>query len=281
MAFCEVKLFSNDNIKKIRLTTYTWEELLGDKSILYSAICDLLLSEENLFYYATQKETTKTLEDTKKYVKRLIDKNIIDSKLDDILVSIGWKKDKIDINNTRFQGDLAEYLMCILMDKITNINTLISKVSLKTSPRMSSFGNDNIYFDYQKDILYYGESKFYNDVGVAITRAKSSLEEHANTEEFCYIRSHDNVIIAEDGSKREKIIEELEEKEIEDVTIKSIFFIANDDMYLKKDYESKILKSFKNLEELNVKSAEIIMVFLPILSKTEFLNYFKGRLKES
>ena len=65
MAFDEVKLFSNDNIKKIRLTTYTWEELLGDKSILYSAICDLLLSEENLFYYATQKETTKTLEDTR------------------------------------------------------------------------------------------------------------------------------------------------------------------------------------------------------------------------
>ena len=211
----------------------------------------------------------------------MIEKNIIDSKLDDIFASIGWKKDEIDINNTRFQGDLAEYLMCILMDKITNINTLISKVSLKTSPRVPSYGNDNIYFDYQKDILYYGESKFYNNVGLAIARAKSSLQEHANAEEFSYIRSHDNVIIAEDGSKRERIIEELEEKEIEDVTIKSIFFIANDDIYLKKDYENKLLSSFKNLEELNAKSAEIIMIFLPILSKKDFLNYFKGRLKES
>lgn len=278
MEFREVKLFDNENIKKIRLKTYTWEELLGKKDILYSAICDLLLSEENLFYYATQKESTKTLVDTRKYVKKLIEKNIIDSKLSDIFSNIGWKKEEIDISNTRFQGDLAEYLMCILMDKITNIETLISKVSLKTSPRMSSYGNDNIYYDYENEILYYGESKFYENVSSAINRAKNSLKEHSNAEEFSYIRSHDSVFIAEDGSKREKIIEELEEKEIQDVNIKSIFFIANDDVYLKKDYEGKLLDCFKTEEELNIRSAELIMIFLPILSKREFLDYFKGRL---
>lgn len=278
MEFGEVKLFDNKNIKKIRLKTYTWEDLLGDKTILYSAICDLLLSEENLFYYATQKESTKTLIDTRKYVKKLVEKNIIDSKLSDIFSNIGWEKEKIDISNTRFQGDLAEYLMCILMDKITNIDTLISKVSLKTSPRMSSYGNDNIYYDYENDILYYGESKFYENVSSAINRAKGSLKEHANAEEFSYIRAHDSVFIAEDGSKRERIIEELEEKEIQDVNIKSVFFIANDDIYLKEDYESKLLSCFETEEELNIKSAELIMIFLPILSKVEFLNYFKGRL---
>lgn len=278
MDFGEVKLFDNENIKKIRLKTYEWEELLGDKTILYSAICDLLLSEENLFYYATQKESTKTLVDTKKYVKKLVEKNIIDSKLSDIFSNIGWEKERIDIDNSRFQGDLAEYLMCILMDKITNIDTLISKVSLKTSPRMSSYGNDNIYYDYENDILYYGESKFYENVSSAINRAKDSLKKHADAEEFSYIRSHDSVFIAEDGSKREKIIEELEEKEIQDVNIKSVFFIANEDVYLKEDYESKMLNCFKTEQELNIRSAELIMIFLPILSKKEFLKYFKGRL---
>ena len=281
MDFGEVRLFDNENIKKIRLTAYKWEELIGNKEILYKALCDLLLSEENLFYYASQKESTKTLVDTRKYIKKLIDKDIIDSTIEDVLSGIGWKKEQININSTHFQGDLAEYLMCILLDKITNVDTIISKVSLKTSPRMHSYGNDNIYYDYEKEILYYGESKFYDNVSSAIKRAKESLEQHANAEEFSFIRSHDNVIIAEDGTKRIKIIEELEEKSIEEITIKSIFFIANDDIYLKADYESKIIERFESIEELNIKSAELIMVFLPILSKGEFLNYFKGRLEKN
>ena len=66
MDFGEVRLFDNENIKKIRLTAYKWEELIGNKEILYKALCDLLLSEENLFYYASQKESTKTLVDTRK-----------------------------------------------------------------------------------------------------------------------------------------------------------------------------------------------------------------------
>lgn len=281
MDFGEVRLFDNENIKKIRLTAYKWEELIGNKEILYKALCDLLLSEENLFYYASQKESTKTLVDTRKYIKKLIDKDIIDSTIEDVLSGIGWKKEQININSTHLQGDLAEYLMCILLDKITNVDTIISKVSLKTSPRMPSYGNDNIYYDYEKEILYYGESKFYDNVSSAIKRAKESLEQHANAEEFSFIRSHDNVIIAEDGTKRIKIIEELEEKSIEEITIKSIFFIANDDIYLKADYESKIIERFESIEELNIKSAELIMVFLPILSKGEFLNYFKGRLEKN
>ena len=281
MNFGEVRLFDNENIKKIRLTAYKWEELIGNKEILYKALCDLLLSEENLFYYASQKESTKTLVDTRKYIKKLIDKDIIDSTIEDVLSGIGWKKEQININSTHFQGDLAEYLMCILLDKITNVDTIISKVSLKTSPRMPSYGNDNIYYDYEKEILYYGESKFYDNVSSAIKRAKESLEQHANAEEFSFIRSHDNVIIAEGGTKRIKIIEELEEKSIEEITIKSIFFIANDDIYLKADYESKIIERFESIEDLNIKSAELIMVFLPILSKGEFLNYFKGRLEKN
>lgn len=280
MDFGGIELLNNGNIRKIRLTSYTWEELIGDKTILYKAISDLLLSKENLFYYASQKESTKTLADTRKYIKRLIEKNIIDTHINDVLTSIGWEEDKIDINNTRFQGDLAEYLMCILMDRITNIDTIISKVSLKTSPRMSSYGNDNIYYDYENEILYYGESKFYDNVNSAIRNAKSSLKEHANAEEFSYIRSHNSVIIAEDGNRREKIIEELEEKELEDINVKSIFFIANDDIYMKDDYEKAVLCVFKTLEEVKAKSAEIIMIFLPILSKKEFLNYFKGRLNK-
>lgn len=278
MKFVDINMLENENIKKIRLKSYTWEELMGDKTILYEAICDLLLNNENLFYYATQKESTKTLKDTRLYVKKLIDNGIIDSRIEDVFRFIGWDKEELNIENTTFQGDLAEYLMSILIDRVTNIDTLISKISLKTSPKMPAYGNDNIYYDYENEIFYYGEAKFYSSLNAAINRAKESLAEHANVVEFSYIKTHDNVIIAKDDAKKVNIVETLEEKSMDEVSIKSISFIVNDDIYLKEDYECQIINSFGTIEDVEIKSAEMIMIFLPILSKDEFLKYFRSRL---
>lgn len=278
MKFIDINMFENENIKKIRLKSYTWDELMGNKTILYEAICDLLLNNENLFYYATQKESTKTLKDTRLYVKKLIDKGIIDSRIEDVFRFIGWDKEELNIKNSTFQGDLAEYLMSIFIDRVTNIDTLISKISLKTSPKMPSYMNDNIYYDYENEIFYYGEAKFYSSLRDAISRAKESLTEHANVLEFSYIKTHDNVIIAKDDAKKVNIVETLEEKNMDEVTIKSISFIVNDDVYLKEDYERIITNSFGTIEDVEIKSAEMIMIFLPILSKDEFLKYFRSRL---
>ena len=48
--------------------------------------------------------------------------------------------------------------------------------------------------------------------------------------------------------------------------------------YLKEDYERIITNSFGTIEDVEIKSAEMIMIFLPILSKDEFLKYFRSRL---
>lgn len=280
MSFNSIKLHDNQNIKKIRLETYMWQELIENKEILYEAICELLFDNNNLFYYASQRESTKTIPETKAYIKRLIDNKIIDAEINSIFKTIGWDTETLDINNTTFQGDLAEYLMSILIDRVTDIETLISKVSLKTSPKMPAFGNDNIYYDYGNDVLYYGESKFYTNVEQAIQVSQKSLLKHASGLEFSFIKNHTSTIIAQDGTKRIKVIEELDTKSLEDVTIKSISFIVNDDIYLKEEYEEKILNSFGNLETINAKSLDIVMIFLPILSKTEFLKYFSERLRK-
>lgn len=278
MKFIDINMLDNENIKKVRLKSYTWNELMGNKTILYEAICELLLNNENLYYYATQKESTKTLKDTRLYVKKLIEKGIIDRNIKDIFRFIGWDKEELNIENLTFQGDLAEYLMSILIDRVTNIDTLISKISLKTSPKMSSYMNDNIYYDYVNEIFYFGEAKFYSSIRPAISRAKKSLEEHANVLEFSYIKTHDNVIITKDDVKKVNIVETLEEKSMDEVSIKSISFIVNDDIYLKEDYEHEILKSFGTMKDVEIRSAEMIMIFLPILSKKEFLKYFRSRL---
>ena len=277
MALEGIKLFDIENVKKIRLKGYTWEVLLLNKRCLYEEICNLLFSEENLFYYVTQKESTKTLSETRDYVRKLISLGIIDKKINDVFKVIGWESEKLNINNTRFQGDLAEYLMCILVDMLTSIDTIISKTSLKTSPGMPSFGNDNIFYDYEKDILYFGEAKFYSDIDDALKEAVKSLSKHEGDMEISFISSHTASIIGKDGQRRGKLVEQMETRSNGSFSTKKIIFIANDDIYLKKDYEEAIIKKFGNVEKLIADG--ILLAVLPILSKNEFLEYFKERLK--
>lgn len=272
------KLINSENIMKIRIKNISWEDLFKNKEILYSAICDLLLNDENLLYYATQKENTKTLADTKNYVKSLKENNSLIYTIDDIFNALGWNKD-ININNTTFQGDLAEYLMSILLDKFTNIDTLISKISYKTSPSMPVYGNDNVYFDYENDTLFFGESKFYTDASEGLSAAVNSINKHATIEEISFVRNHTSSFIAENGQKRIKVVEKFETAYGSDLNIKSVIFVINDDIYEKKDYEQTIINFYGSKENVTIKTSEIILVFLPILSKQEFLNYFVGRVE--
>lgn len=275
--FIKNNLLNKDNVMKIKIKNFLWEDLFEDKTILYSALCDLLLNEENLLYYATQKDSSKTMIDTKRYVKALIDNGSLIYIVDDIFNSLGWNRD-INIENTIFQGDLAEYLMSILLDKITNVETMISKISYKTSPSMPIYGNDNVYYDYENDILYFGESKFYKNAKDGLNAAVESIKKHSNIEEISFVRNHTSSFIAENGEKRYRVIEKFENAYTNEINIKSIIFIINDDIYTKKDYEDVLVNYYGTIDEVTIKTSEIILVFLPILSKKDFLEYFVRRV---
>ena len=277
MKFEKVSLFNEDNKIKIKLSQISWDELINDKSILFNAICNLILDDKNLLYYATQKESTKTIVDTRKYVDSLKKNNNLIYAIKDIFNALGWN-DEINIENTRFQGDLAEYLMSIFLDKFTNVETLISKISFKTSSKMSVYGNDNVYFDYENDILYFGESKFYQSASDGLDEALKSIEKHSTIEEISFVRNHTSSFIAENGEKRTKVIEKYENAYIDNLNIRSIIFIVNQDVFKKENYEELLINYFRDKETLQQKTEEIILVFLPILSKKEFLEFFVRRV---
>lgn len=277
MEFEKINLFNEENKIKIKLSQISWDDLFNDKSILFNAICDLVLDEKNILYYATQKESTKTITNTRKYVDSLIKNNNLIYAIDDVFNALGWN-DEINIESTKFQGDLAEYLMSILLDKFTNVETLISKISFKTSSKMSVYGNDNVYFDYESDILYFGESKFYQNASTGLDEALESIKNHSTIEEISFVRNHTSSFIAENGEKRIKVIEKYEDAYIDDLNIRSIIFIVNQDICKKEKYEEMLIEYFKDIEKLQQKTEEIILVFLPILSKKEFLDFFKGRI---
>ncbi len=52
----------------------------------------------------------------------------------------------------------------------------------------------------------------------------------------------------------------------------------NQNIFKKESYEEMLINFFGNEETLHKKTAEIILVFLPILSKQEFLDFFVRRV---
>lgn len=275
--FHEIKLLNDDKLIKIRIKNLSWEELFENKSVLYKKIADLLLKEENLLYYASQRENSKTLVETKKYIKKLIKNNTLQMNIREILNNIGWNE-SANINNTVFQGDIAEYLMSIFIDRFASPETLISKISLKTNSGMPVYGNDNYYYDYGNEVLYFGESKFYSNTKHALKNALKSIQEHDNIDEIMFVKNHSSSFISDNNENRKKIVEVFDEISIKNIKTKSIIFIMNDDIYKKTDYEELLIDFFNGLDNIKEETIDLILVFFPILSKDEFLNYFYRRI---
>ena len=126
--------------------------------------------------------------------------------------------------------------------------------------------------------MYFGESKFYQSASDGVDEALKSIEKHSTIEEISFVRNHTSSFIAENGEKRTKVIEKYENAYIDNLNIRSIIFIMNQDVFKKENYEEMLINYFRDKETLQQKTEEIILVFLPILSKKEFLEFFVRRV---
>lgn len=274
MKLMEESFLSHNNISRIILDGITYSQLKIDANALYEIISNLLLDKENLFYYCTQRTSCKTLKQTRKYVKQLIKNNILRAEIETILINLKWDKESIDVNSTKFCGDLSEYLMNIIIETFEISKTLISKVSLKTSPSMPSFGNDNIFYDCEKNILYYGEAKFYSNTKNALKESFNSINYHSeNLTEISYIKNHTSTFISESGDTLKKIVKRLETIDFSKIIYKSITFIMSDDRYEEQDYLNDLYTFAKTNNEKKYIN-ESIIVFLPVISKKRFFRIF-------
>lgn len=264
---------------KIKHANYDWNVLILNKELLFETLCELIFNRTNMFFYLTQKASTKTLAETRTFIKKLENQGLLTEKLNSVFNTLGWNKETLNIESSIFQGDLAEYLMSILIDMFGFSKTLISKISLKTSPNMPVYGNDNVYYDINKSILYFGESKFYESIDVALKNAFDSIEKHKTITEISFLENHTNNFIAENGETLKKLQQKFETLDSSKFDISSICFVAEDELYLKSDIENVIRKY-----EISDKYKKIInnslIIILPILSKKDFLKYFKIKVGE-
>lgn len=274
------KIAKYADVNRIILNEVTFSQLKLDATDLYEIIANMILDKENLFFYCTQRSSCRTFKDTKKYVKQLIKRKILNFEIDTILKSLKWDDGSIDIYSRKFSGDLGEYLMCIIIEQFDISNVLISKVSLKTSPSMPAFGNDNIFYDYKNNTLFFGEAKFYQDTKMALEEAFNSINEHSkNAIEFSFIKNHTASFIAEDGRELQKIEKKLETVNFSNVKFTSITFIMSDDNYNEEDYINDLQSFTRSNSEKFSYVNESIVVFLPIISKNGFLSYFERKVK--
>lgn len=90
-----------------------------------------------------------------------------------------------DLSNS---GEGGELLLFILTESILKYPQAISKMSIKTSPRMHFHGLDGVYVSCTAKSnglrLHYGESKLHSDPGDAIRNAISSIADMLNDEGF-------------------------------------------------------------------------------------------------
>ncbi len=280
MSFVKTVLNNNDHRFKIKLKDVSWDVLLASKEILFESICDLLLNYENLLFYASQKASCKTLKSLKEEIIRVSLLGKLDDCIDDILRALGWfPAESINIDLDIFSGDVGELLMCILIDRLDISKTLISKVSLKTSPRVSAFQNDNVFYDLDRKILYFGESKFYTSLYQALHNAIASLKTHSKSfEELSYIRTHTAAFIADNEETKTRLIEELEYVRKEDVSISSITFVMGEDKYLKADIEHDLNLFASDFDSSSIPFCNCYVIVLPVLDKREFLQHLKDRI---
>lgn len=92
------------------------------------------------------------------------------------------------------KGELGELILFTLLDVYFGAPKILSKVSMKTNPRMPVFGADAVHGQFHdgKLRLYLGESKLYNKFLPAATAATKSISSAVEkyTDEFDLIDSY-------------------------------------------------------------------------------------------
>lgn len=256
----------------------------------YEKLCRWLLSPETINAHATLNidvEAELSSENYREIYDRLIQfidfekvitindildpsiKSILDSEL--INFSTDLRKDK--------WGRIGEYIFNIILDTYFNLDCVIRKFALNTSPNMPVYGIDTVHCSIENKCLYFGESKFVSDITKGVALINKSLEQYEAQigKEYFNISNPNFRRNPKFLHKFQKYIntcftfsEFINELEIETIGIP--IFIAHAGDFDETGVFSELRKIKKYaLFELNT---EYIVISFPILDKEQFRKAF-------
>lgn len=75
-------------------------------------------------------------------------------------------------------GRIGEYIFNMILDSYFHLDCVVRKFALNTSPNMSVYGIDTVHCSLEDKIIYFGESKFVDNIEDGVLLINKSLEEY-------------------------------------------------------------------------------------------------------
>ncbi len=250
-----------DKYKNMITNIYIKEEEFLE--LLNIQLCDL----DNIIYYTTN---MSNFSKDKAEIKKM-NTTLKKSKIKAAIENMGWNT--LDVNKQK--GDLNEYFMCIVIDNLfEDISTLIPKVMLKTNPRMPAYGDDNIFYNKENNMLYFGEAKMYQEFSKALTEAKESILLHEDSTVH-WITSNTSNFKNIDGSEELARSIDYEIRNVSEMNRTAIIFITSETQNPRySDHEYKL----SALEESNI---EVIALHFPVVNIDTMVENFIEKVGEN
>lgn len=256
----------------------------------YKNLCEHLLSFDNIREHASMNidvEQELSLENYREIYDRLLQfidfekivnideyvDPVIKSVLDDELIS-----DSKDLRKDKW-GRIGEYIFNIILDTYFNLDCVIRKFALSTSPNMPIYGIDTVHCSLEDNCFYFGESKFVKDLTNGIKLINESLCKYESEIAKEYFTISNNNFRRNDNflEKYQKYIttcltfsEFINELKITKIRIP--IFIA----HAGKFEENEVFKKLRGIKRNNFFGlhTEYIAISFPILDKDVFRESF-------
>lgn len=108
-------------------------------------------------------------------------------------------------------GEAGEMLLYFLLEAVLSAPQMVSKISLKTNPKLETFGSDGIHMKWNDTDrildLYFGEAKLYTHLPQAASEAVESIEKfHSDRQEEFELRMVSGHFKHAEGSLKDEVL---------------------------------------------------------------------------
>lgn len=269
----------------------------NDRNVLINGLVDYLFYETNLLNYTNTTSKIPFTGDIRQFTKLYYNISLfLNTELETLTVGdvtdelknlLGEEYKLIDENGKlKVQkdkiGKIGEYAFHLLLTNFFQLNCILPKFHCSTDRNMSVFGIDTLFLDTKDKTIYFGESKFCNNIDNGINLINKSLDlyEQQILEEYRIVLANDDAFKL--SKEFEAIYGESKQlcisfpKLIEIANLKSIgipIFVAHGNGTEKSNPSEFIEKLDKRIKKKNFFGLETkyLLISLPVIDKTEFI----------
>lgn len=173
----------------IEESEYQFKHIKIDEDCFYDKICEYLVDEKKInTYTSVNVDITDELteQDYLNIYHRLIQfidyekivniNNFVDPEIIKYLDE-NLEHENVDLRKDKW-GRIGEYIFNIILDSYFSLDCVVRKFALNTSPNMSVYGIDSVHCSLKDKIIYFGESKFVENIREGVRLINKSLAEY-------------------------------------------------------------------------------------------------------